>query len=315
MGPGRITTDKAGQDHHFIPCFYSKRWALNAGQLCEFSRPRDVVKPRRTAPKGTGYVKGGYALKGAAPDQMNRLEEQFYKPVDTRAADAMILLEGGIANSDWKPRLREAWTRFLFSLLLRMPEDMAILEESYTREFALHTEQQERDYAARRKPNWPPTMTDALAALSPDEVTGQARELATRLMQNERISEKLGALHWATIDTSSARYRLLTSDRPVQLNGQLGNKHTTLMLPIGPDLLFVAAADASRVQTIRQRRADQLVSRSNQAVTQAANKLVFGIDDGMLAFVQRNFRRARPKPLAQRLIEEVAAKRGLGGFG
>jgi len=187
---GGNTIALVGQDHHFIPCFYSKRWALSAGQLCEFSRPFTVVKPRRTSPRGTGYVTGGYALKDVAPGQVNRLEEQFYKPVDTRAADALALIEAGIANGDWLPRLREAWTRFVFSLLLRMPEDMAILEASYTREFALLTEQQERDYAARRLPSWPRTMAAALAALSIEEVAGQSKELATRLMQNTRISQK-----------------------------------------------------------------------------------------------------------------------------
>lgn len=271
-----------------------------------------MVKPRRTSPKGTGYVLGGYALNDVAPDQVNRLEEQFYKPVDTRAADALALIESGIDNGDWPPRLREAWTRFVFSLLLRMPEDMAILEASYTRELACLTEQQERDYAARRLPGWPPTMAAALAALNIAEVAGQSKELATRLMQNARVSEKISAMHWASIDTSSAARRLLTSDRPVQLNGQLGDDRTILILPVGPDRLFVAGWSALQVEAIRERGGDRLVSRSNQVVSQAANKFVYGVDDSMLEFVRRHFRRARPKPLAQQLIEHVAARRGSG---
>lgn len=280
--------------------------------MCEFSRPFDVVKPRRTSPKGTGYVPGGYALDDVAPDQVNRLEEQFYKPVDTRAADALALIESGIVNGDWPPRLREAWTRFVFSLLLRMPEDMAILEASYTRELACLTEQQERDYAARRLPGWPRTMAAALAALNIVEVAGQSKELATRLMQNARVSEKISAMHWASIDTSSAARRLLTSDRPVQLNGQLGDEGTILTLPVGPDRLFVAGWSAPQVEAIRERGADRLVSRSNQVVSQAANEFVYGVDDSMLEFVRQHFRRGRPKPLAQQLIEHVAARRGAG---
>lgn len=300
------------QDHHFVPRFYSKRWALDAGRLCEFSQPFDIIKPRRTSPKGTGYVPGGYALDDVEPAQVNRLEEHFYKPVDTRAADALALIETGIANEDWPPRLREAWTRFVFSLLLRMPEDMAILEASYTREFALLTEQQEWDYAARRLPNSPRTLALALAALNIEEVAGQSKELATRLMQNVRISDKISTMHWASIETSSAAWRLLTSDRPVQLNGQFGDKRTVLSLPIGPDRLFVAGWSAVQVAKIRQRGVNSLVSRSNQAVVQAADKFVYGVDDNMLDFVRRHFRRARPKPLSQQLIEYVAKKRGGG---
>ena len=194
-----------------------------------------------------------------------------------------------------------------------MPEDMAILEASYTREFAHLTMQQERDYAARRMPGAPATLALALAARNSEEVAGHSRELATLLMQNKRISEKLSAMHWTTIDTSSAAWRLLTSDRPLQLKGKLGDKRTELILPIGPGRLFVGGWNLCHVEAIRRRGLDRLVSRSNQAVTQAADRFVYDVDDSMLDFIRRHFRRARPKPLVQQLIEYVAAKRGAGG--
>jgi len=300
------------QDHHFIPCFYSKRWALSAGKLCEFSRKYKLVKPRRTAPKGTGYVPGGYAMEGVGSDEVNRLEERFYKPVDTRAAEALTFLEAGIDDGAWSPRLREAWTRFVFSLLLRMPEDMAILEASYTREFAQLTQKQERDYAARRLPGCPPTLEAALAALNIKEVAGQSKELATKLMQNKRISQKVSALHWTSVETSTASHRLLTSDRPVQLSGQLGDRRTTLILPIGPDRLFVGTWDASHTEAVVKRGADRLVHSSNQAVTRAADTFVYGVDDSMLEFIKKQYRRERPKPYSQLLMEYVAAKRAVG---
>ena len=301
------------QDHHFIPCFYSKRWALEKGMLCEFSRPYDTIKPRRTSPKGTGYVAGGYAMPDLTSDDVNRLEEQFYKPVDTRAADAMALLETGVDNSQIPQALREAWTRFVFSLLLRMPEDMAILEASYTREFALLTELQEREYAVRRRPEWPATLAEALKRLNVEEKAGQSKELATRLMQNARISKKLLELHWATINVSAAKRPLLTSDRPIQLTGQLGDRRTTLLLPIGPGRIFAGAWSETEIEVIRRRGPDRIVARSNQWVTRAADRFVYGVDDTMLEFVRHNFRRARPKPLVQQLVEYVAAKRGFSG--
>ena len=299
----------AAQVHHFIPCFYSKRWALNAGNLCEFSKPYDLIKARRTSPKGTGYVRGGYALHNVALDEVNRLEERFYKPVDTRAADALALLEAGVSDSDWPPRLREAWTRFVFSLLLRMPEDMAILEASYAHELAYLTQQQEREYAVRRLRSWLPSLAAAIEMLNVEEAAGQAKEMATKRMQKSRISENMSALHWTTIDVYTANRALLTSDRPVQCNGKLGDRSTTLILPIGPDRLFVAAWSKSHLEMIRQRSPDRLVSRSNQAVARAADRFVYGVDDSMLGIVQKSFRRARPKPLAQQLVEYVAEKR------
>jgi hypothetical protein len=161
------------QDHHFIPRFYSKRWA-RSGILCEFSRPRDVVKPRRTSTKGTGYVSMLYAIDNDETEP-NRLEEGFYKPVDTCAADALALLEHDVANDAWPPRLRLAWARFVMTLLMRMPEDMALMEASYRKEFAYLTEEQERQWTAWRKPNWPVTLEAALTEQDVKAAASQPR--------------------------------------------------------------------------------------------------------------------------------------------
>jgi len=85
------------------------------------------------------------------------------------------------------------------------------------------------------------------------------------------------------------------------------------MLPIGPDRLFLGGWSTVQVEEIRKRGPNRLVSRSNQSVSQAADKFVYGVDDSMLEFVRHHFRRGRPKPLAQQLVEHVAAKRGSGG--
>jgi hypothetical protein len=305
----RLDVATGKQDHHFIPRFYSKRWA-RSGNLCEFSRPHDVVKPRRTSPKGTGYVSKLYSIDDDDEMRPNRLEEEFFKPVDTGAADALVLLEGDIANDAWPLRLRLAWARFVMTLLMRMPEDMATMEASYRKEFAYLTEEQERQWTARRKPHWPVTLEAALAGLDVKAAAGQAKEVATKLMQNERVTTKLAAMHWQAVDVSSARGLLLTSDRPVQLRSKLGEGTAQLILPTGPSRLFIAGGNRKQTADIVSRRPDQLVARSNRAVTEAAHQYVYGIDDSALDFVRRHFGRVRPKTLLQQVVEHVAAKRG-----
>ncbi len=266
------------------------------------------MKPRRTSTKGTGYVPRLYAIDEET--HSNRLEEEFYKPVDTRAADSLVLLESGIANEAWPPRLRLAWARFVMTLLMRMPEDMALMEASYRKEFAYLTEEQEREWTARRKPNWPVTLEAALAALDVKAAAGQAKEVATRLMQNDRITTGVIAMHWRALDVSPAREVLLTSDRPVQLEGKLGDDRTQLVLPIGPDRLFIAGGSRRHADRIAARTPDQLVARSNRDVTEAAHQYVYGVDDGALDFVRRHFRQRRPKTLLEQVVAQVAAKRG-----
>jgi hypothetical protein len=57
--------------HHYIPVFYLKQWAQTDGQICEFSRPYKEVKPRRTYPDGTGYVRGLYTFRELSAEMRN----------------------------------------------------------------------------------------------------------------------------------------------------------------------------------------------------------------------------------------------------
>lgn len=312
-GPAATVGAKANkerQDHHFAPCFYLRRWSSSSRKiLCEFSVPHDVVKPRRTSPSGTGYVTLLYGLDEEGLAERNRLETDFYRPVDTRAADALAAIEGGVDNAI-APVLRTAWTRFMMSLMMRMPADMATLARSYRVEFAHLTPWQKRRWAEVRRPGWPAKMSEAIERLTPGEAADQAKELATRLMENERITAALAAMHWRALDVSPAAHPLLTSDRPLRLSGILRDPRTELVLPIGPHRLFVAGHDRRHVDGIAARGADRLVARSNRAVVEAADDYVWGVDDGQLDFVRRHFGRNRPKSQLERLVEHMESKRG-----
>lgn len=299
------------QDHHFVPCFYTRRWTTGSpATLCEFRRPFDVVKPKRVAPKGTGYVNKLYALGHLPPEQQQELEKEFFKPIDTRAADALAEIEKGVANDQWKPALRLAWVRFLMTLLMRMPADMELMKASYSREFSYVTEQQRRSYQQRRHPSWPPTFDEALRTLSKQETEDQGLRLATILMRNQKITDRILAMHWTTLDTSSANWPLLTSDRPVQVTGKLGERATKLIVPVGPNRLYVGTFNRAEAERFLITNTSQLVSRSNRAVTQAAVKYVYGVNDEQLGFVSKHFGHNRPKSLLEMLVDHIARQRG-----
>ena len=75
-----------GDKHHYIPVLYSKEWAGPNGLLCEFSRPYDVVKPKRVHPDGTGYVRGLYTVPRNDPRVAEFIEREFFKITDNLAA-------------------------------------------------------------------------------------------------------------------------------------------------------------------------------------------------------------------------------------
>src|SRR5262245_1192702 len=112
------------QKHHYIPVFYLNQWRGLDDRLCEYSRPYDVVKPKRVHQDGTGYVRGLYAIEGFPPQVTNILETNFLKPADGLAANALIALVEG--REFVKPaQMRTSWSRFVLSLMLRNPEAIA----------------------------------------------------------------------------------------------------------------------------------------------------------------------------------------------
>lgn len=82
--------DNKPTKHHCFPVFYLKRWANSDGKLCEFSRPfGKIVKPRRVRLSGTGWVNQLYAIKGMRPVLAHQVEEFFFKPIDSAAAESL----------------------------------------------------------------------------------------------------------------------------------------------------------------------------------------------------------------------------------
>lgn len=226
--------------------------------------------------------------------------------MDTRAADALAAIESG---DDPAPELRQAWSRFLMSLMMRMPADMDLLARSYLVEFANLTPEQKRAWAEVRRPEWPATMSEALDSLTEGEAADQSKELVTRLMENRRITDALSDMHWRAIDTSAARHPLMTSDRPLRLTGMLRDRRTELSLPLGPNRLFVAGHNRRHVDAIAARGPEELATRSNRAVVKAADDYVWAADDGQLDFVQRRLGTKRPKSQLAQLVEYMERKR------
>jgi len=77
----------------------------------------------------TGGEDGLYELKGLPPEEAQRIETAFMKPLDTLANDALVMLESDDPRIRLDPKYRSAWSRFLMSLMMRMPTDISVLRE------------------------------------------------------------------------------------------------------------------------------------------------------------------------------------------
>ena len=224
---------------HYIPQFYLKRWTID-GNLVEFQRRRPgslQVSPKRRSPAATGWSKDLYTFNGLPEDKRHHLETVFFKMVDSKAADALALMEN--RSEAWTAEIRRAWALFLMSLITRHPQDIEAFKFVYNRDFQQSSADDRERYEKARGPDDPPTVEEYFRQFHPDFIGNMAMNNLPRLVMHERGVTGLMNLHWSVCSPPEHGY-FLTSDRPT-VRTFLGRPDSHWVLPIGPRHLFVAA--------------------------------------------------------------------------
>ena len=107
------------------------------------------------------------------------------------------------------------------------------------------------------------------------------------LLRSKRVVRVLASLKWQTVTVNTAKYPLLTSDRPVIMSNGLFGQDTHIVLPISPRRLFIATKNDETFQSIVSVPTDVLAETVNNQVAQQAYKFVYGVDDQQLRFVAK----------------------------
>lgn len=271
--------------HHYIPKFYLKRWCREDGKLCEFSRPyKEKVVPRRVHPSGTGYLDRLYAIQGLPDAVADIAETAFFKPVDGSAADALALLERDGNAARWNARLRSAWSRFVYSLLLRCPEDLEAFR-------TIGTEFAQKATDGRKQ------------ILSDADVDTATMEAVATMIDSPNIGKRMNSINWKVIDFPDDAFELLTSDRPVMRSDGIEAPDGHIALPIGPRRLFLASPHRAVMTSITTMNRRQLAKQINLRIVEGAARFVYGSTDNQLNFVAKHF---GERPTA-RLVEITLA--------
>lgn len=154
------------QKHHYVPSFYTKRWAAADGKLIEYRLGyQGQIFLRRTHPDGTGYFRGLNTIDRLPPEIANFIEDQFLQRADDLACQALDHLLAGTLNANID--IKSGWTRFLISLLHRPPERIRYLKAIIEEKFAPILESLREGYPTRRGPNDPPTFDEYVLKTNP----------------------------------------------------------------------------------------------------------------------------------------------------
>jgi hypothetical protein len=108
-------------------------------------------------------------------------------------------------------------------------------------------------------------------------------------MGNEKLGTKINCLDWSVLNLPPLRaHRLLTSDRPVVRWG-LDAAGGHIIIPIGPQKLFVAAKDDTVIKRLHSHDPRSVSAEVNKQVVGQAVKYVYGEDEARLSFVKTYF--------------------------
>jgi hypothetical protein len=272
-----------------------KQWAGPNGKLCEYSRPYRETKAKRKHPSGTGYVDGLYTIPGLPPEQSQFVEKRFMQAVDNWAAQALaIMLRESPQAHDLDARMKVAWARFLYSLIIRTPEHIQRIQQKADENPPELPETLRHDYDKLRGPNDPATFEEYKAWSLANPLKLPAQRILPELINSERVITEIAFMRWTTAKVGKTRHSMLTSDRPVIMTNGLVQPDAHIAIPLSPKLLFLATKSDQTRRAIASMSDDQIVETVNHKVSEQAIKYVYGIDDHQLRFVANRLGRMVP---------------------
>jgi hypothetical protein len=290
-----------GQKNHYLPVFYLKQWCSpRDGRLCEYSRPHEKVKPRRTYPSGTAYERGLYTFDNLPPLISDFLEQQFLLRADDRAH---LALRGLIAGSvDFDTETRSAWSRFIMTILYRNPEGVALIKAKLAD--LINTSDLQKywsDNIAQYSASNFETFEKFESSIKSDANMGVWRLEPCVQLWTVSVGEVLNRMVWGVIAIEHPKFPMLTSDRPLIMTNGLAHPDAHILMPISPTLVFVAAATQETMHRIANIASQSTFAKIiNDRVASQARKYVYGTDDMQLRFVANRLGKKLPStPLDQ----------------
>jgi hypothetical protein len=294
--------------HHYLPGFYLKRWADDKQRVCRYSKPHNEIIARMVSTRSTGGGNGLYSIPGAPAEEAQRVEIEFMKQLDTLASEALTMIETRDQRLA-QPRYRSAWSRFIISLLLRMPRDIDALREGLTKEMIAAVPELDAEYQHFKADGSADSFSEFLKTIPDPDWQGWAVELLPTLIDHEGIGQMINNMIWFT-RTITSDYDYVTSDSPVTMSYSLVKEEGYIFLPIGPKLLFCAVSDRETFERVEAYNAIEQLQNLNKLTIRRATELVFARDERHLHEVREMMGTRPGKTLLERLVKYREQKRG-----
>lgn len=233
--------------------------------------------------------------------------------VDAQGAAVLAALEAGPVA--WTSTTRSAWTRFIQSLQLRTPADVAGVKQRTLQDWGVTIPKIQETYESMRRIGDPATFEDFLTSDDPLVVERAGLKVLTVLIDAPEMGAFINNMVWEVFDLRNARLDLLTSDRAVEQVYGLGDPRAFLTVPIGPQRLFVAARRRETIAAIARASPTDIVRKRNRATVCYARDFVWARDRSQAGFIAKHFASVAAPTLGERLARrEDGAPATAGAF-
>jgi len=280
-------------DHHHLPIFYLSGWRGQDDKVVRYWRPNGrKVKPSPITPKNTGFEPFLYSLDGYPEDQQQVLEEKFFGPiVDEPASRALkVLMERD--QSKLTEELRVAWTRFLMAARARSPEMVKKAQNEAWRTMEEALLRDPHEYDAVRRDGDASTLLEVAEQVCKTTLDNGGKLILPDVVQHPVFAAAIMRMNWATLDVSTARHELLTSDQPLVTTHGLDDQRCIIAFPLSPRFAFVATSDREMERRLLSLTVNAIARAINESVVCQAERYVYGRTDAHLAFVEKRLRKS-----------------------
>jgi hypothetical protein len=237
------------------------------------------------------------------------METEFMARLDRGAAEALEKLEIRVPLSKWSDELRSHWARFLLAQGLRSPDSISELKTIYESEWRANVGDFEQIYLESRAQGDDTSYGEFLRQNNLEYRDEYALRHIQELMDLQKVGEAILALQWHVFETPDSSNSLLTSDRPVLMRLPLGGDGALIVIPIGPNRVFVAAARKEAQKLRGSVMRSQFVKSLNRQVVRQAHKYVVSINGQLFTFIGKHMA-AEPAPsLGEQLMKTRAMRR------
>jgi Protein of unknown function (DUF4238) len=226
------------------------------------------------------------AFFGAPAAHRHAPERDYFTPqIDTPAAGALkAIVDGGVKTLS--PAQRYSWARFLVSLGVRTPETLRVMGPAEWRKGIAQAQARGHEGAPIEAilQKWFEDNKRALERNKPLEIAMDLSSDPTKIAPIKEMQ------WWAR------RFRgnsLLLSDRPLlawprmpyPCGMPLDDRNCLIVLPISPNIAFLATANAKYRRKINQMPEGRLARSINEQSIWRAAEYVFAADDSSEAFI------------------------------